>query len=91
MPVTVRYACTACNVIDINYFHTYWCQSANFPRPKVYTAHTCPQALLRAQAELRQMVPGFTFNAGFVGGYYNSGALMEEVSSTTIDMVGKDD
>jgi hypothetical protein len=36
------------------------------------------QALLRAQAELRQMVPGFTFNAGFVGGYYNSGALMEE-------------
>ena len=37
--------------------------------------------MLRAQAELRQMVPGFTFNAGFVGGYYNSGALMEEVSS----------
>ena len=45
------------------------------------TAHTCPQAVLRAQAKLRQMVPGFTFNAGFVGGYYNSGALMEEVSS----------
>ncbi|CAI8011884.1 Bifunctional heparan sulfate N-deacetylase/N-sulfotransferase 2 [Geodia barretti] len=36
------------------------------------------QAVLRAQAKLRQMVPGFTFNAGFVGGYYNSGALMEE-------------
>ena len=89
MPVIVWYACTACNVIDINFSHQL-VQSANVPRPKVYTAHTCPQALLRAQAELRQMVPGFTFNAGFVGGYYNSGALMEEVSSTTIDMVGKD-
>jgi hypothetical protein len=37
------------------------------------------QALLVAQAELRQIIPGFTFNLGFAGGYYGSG-LNEEVS-----------
>ena len=36
------------------------------------------QALLVAQAELRQIIPGFTFNLGFAGGYYGSG-LNEEV------------
>jgi heparan sulfate N-deacetylase/N-sulfotransferase NDST2 len=35
------------------------------------------QALLKTQAELREMVPGFTFNAGFVGGYYQSGLERE--------------
>ena len=36
-----------------------------------------PQALLQTQAELRQLVPGFTFNAGFVGGYYDNGLETE--------------
>ena len=35
------------------------------------------QALLEAQAELRGLVPGFTFNLGFVGGFYDRGLDVE--------------
>ena len=38
------------------------------------------QAMLNTQFELRQLVPGFTFNAGFVGGYYDIGLEAEVIN-----------
>ena len=33
--------------------------------------------MLEAQTQLRRLVDGFTFNAGFVGGYYDIGPESE--------------
>ena len=54
-------------------YHVY-----NFTRMEYEVTCFLLQALLQAQTELRQIVPGFTFNLGFAGGYYGRG-LNEEV------------